>query len=220
MCGASRPAACISLTGTTEATAAYDRGEAGSIAEQLDAVYEELMARIDGMDINGKSLEIPGAPSDAALKDIQGDIDLFRPLEEDVVTISVTKSDRTVAMKNVKLGDSIKKLENLIEDSEAKLTRLAKELNEVNGEIDATLDEYNKATKSVGDAFQKKIVKYQADVKAFHKWTIDEITKARKEDKAYAVEANRKLQEFAASLLLEVTAGEERRRRSIGSLEE
>jgi hypothetical protein len=53
----------------------------------------------------------------------------------------------------------------------------------------------------VGDAFQKKIVKYQSDVRAFHKWTIDEITKARKEDKAYAVEANRKLQEFAASLI-------------------
>lgn len=201
MCGASRPVACILLTGTTEAIAAYDRVEAGSTTEQLDAVYEELMARMDGMDINGKSLDIPGAPSDAAIKAIQGDVAIFRPLEDDVVTISVTKSDGTVAMKNVRLGDSIKKLENLIEGSRAKLTRLAKELNEVNGEIDATLDGYNKATKSVGDAFQEEIVKYQADVKAFHKWTIDAITKSRKEDKVYAAEANRKLQEFAASLI-------------------
>jgi len=185
----------------TEATAAYDRGEAGNIAEQLDAVYEELMARIDGIDINGKSLDIPGAPSDAGLQAMQDDVNLFRPLEEDVVTISVTKSDGTVAMKDLRLGDSIQKLENLIEDSKAKLARLAKELKEVNGEIDATLDEYNKATKAVGDAFQKKIVMYQSDVKAFHQRTIDEITKARKEDKAYAVEANRKLQEFAASLI-------------------
>jgi hypothetical protein len=201
VCGASIPAERVLLTSTTEATAAYDRGEAGNIAEQFDAVYEELMARIDGMDINGKSLDIPGAPSNDALQAMQGDVSLFRPLEEDVVTISVTKSDGTVAMKNVKLGDSIQKLETLIEDSRAKLTRLTKELKEVNGEIDATLDEYNKATKAVGDAFQKKIVKYQSDVKAFHKQTIDEITKARKEDKAYAVEANRKLQEFAASLI-------------------
>jgi len=164
-------------------------------------VYEELIARIDGTDVNGKSLDIPGAPSHAALQDMQESVDLFRPLEEDVVTISVTKSDGTVAMKHVKLGDSIEKLEKLIEDSKAKLIRLTKELNEVNGEIDTTLSEYNKATKSVGDAFQKKIAKYQSDVQAFHKWTIDEIAKARKEDKAYGVEANRKLQEFAASLI-------------------
>jgi hypothetical protein len=201
VCAASRPAVCFLLTGTTEATAAYERGEAGSIAGQLDAVCEELTARIDGTDINGKSLDIPGAPSDAALEAMQGDADLFRSLDEDVVTINITKSDGTVAMKNVKLGDSMEKLENLIEDSRVKLTRLTKELKEVNGEIDATLDKYNKATKAVGDAFHKKIVKYQSDVKAFHKWTHDEVTKARKEDKAYAVEANRKLQEFAASLI-------------------
>ena len=184
-----------------EATAAYDEGEVGSIAEQLDAVHEELVARIDGMDINGKSLDIPGALSDAALQAMQGDGSLFKSLEEDVVTISVTKSDGTVAMKNVKLGDSMKKLENMIEDSRVKLTRLTKELKEVNGEIDATLDGYNKATRSVEHAFQTRIVKFQSDVRAFHKWTIDEVTKARKEDKAYGVEANRKLQEFAASLI-------------------
>lgn len=184
-----------------EATAAYDRAEAGDISEQLDAVCEEFTARIDGIDINGKSLDIPGAPSDQALRAIKGEANLFRDLDEDVVTISVTKSDGTVAMKNVKLGDSFQKLGHMIEDSRVKLARLTKELKEVNGEIDVTLDEYNKATQAVGEAFQEKILKCQADVKAFHKWTVDEIIKARKEDKAYAVEANRKLQEFAASLI-------------------
>ena len=185
----------------TEATAACNQAEAESIAEQLDVVYEELMARIDGVDLNGKSLDVSGAPSDNALHAMKVDANLFKSLEEDVVTISVTKSDGTVVMKNVKLGDSMQKLENLIEDSRMKLNRLAKELKEVNREIDATLDGYNKATKTVEDAFEKKIVKCQSDAKAFHKWTIDEVTRARKEDKAYAVEANRKLQEFAVSLI-------------------
>ena len=201
VCSASRPTVCILLTSATEATAAYDRGEAGSIAEQLDAVHEELIARIDGMDINGKSLDILGALSEDALQAMQRDANLFRSLNEDVVTISVTKSDGTVVMKNIKLGDSIEKLEKMTEDSKVKLMRLTKELKEVNAEIDAALDGYNKATKSVEDAFQKRIARYQSDVKAFHKWTIDEVTKARKEDKAHAVEANRKLQEFAASLI-------------------
>ena len=167
----------------TEAAAAYVQAEAGSIAEQLDAICEELTAGIYGMDINGKSIAIPGAPANDTLQATQVDANLFKSLEEDVVTISVTKSDGTVAMKNVKLGDSMQELE------------------EVNGEIDATLEGYNKATKSVEEAFQKRIVQYQSDVRAFHQWTIDEVMKARKEDKAYAVEANRKLQEFAASLI-------------------
>jgi hypothetical protein len=184
----------------TEATANYSRGEAGSTTEQLDAIHDDLVARIDGTDIHGKSLDIPGLPSDAELQQIQNEDNLFGPLEEDIITISVTKSDGTVTLKHVKLGDSVQKLEKLIEDSKGKLTRLAKELGEVNVEIDATLNGYNKATKAVEVAYQEKVKKFNADVQSFHKWTIDEIIKARKEDKAHSVEANRKLQEFSASL--------------------
>lgn len=153
------------------------------------------------MNINGKSLDIPGIPSDAALHAMQEAEKLYRPLEEDIITMSVTKADGTTTLKHVKLSDSIQKLEKLIEDSRVKLTRLGKELAEVDEEIDNTLDKYNEATESVRDGFKEKIKAYQADVQTFHKWTIDEITKARKEDKAYGVEANRKLQEFAASLI-------------------
>jgi hypothetical protein len=185
----------------TEATTAYTHAEAGSVAEQLEAAHDELSARIDGIDINGKPLNIPGLPSDAALKDMQEDVKLYRPLEEDIVTISNIKSDGTVNFKHVKIGDSIQKLEKLIHDSEVKLTRLDKELDGVNEEIDATLDRYNKATKSVGDAYMEKIKEHQEEAITFHKFTHDEVAKARKEDKAYGVEANRKLQAFVASLI-------------------
>jgi hypothetical protein len=185
----------------TEATTAYTRAEAGSVAEQLEAAHDELTARIDGRDINGKPLDIPGLPSDAALRDMQEDVKLYCPLEEDIITISNTKSDGTVNFKHVKIGDSIQKLEKLIHDSEVKLTRLDRELDGVNEEIDATLDRYNKATKSVGDAYMEKILEHQEEAIAFHKFTHDEVAKARKEDKAYGVEANRKLQAFVASLI-------------------
>jgi hypothetical protein len=185
----------------TEATTAYTHAEAGSVAEQIEAVHDELAARLDGMDINGKPLDIPGLPSDAALKNIQEDVKLYRPLEEDIITISNTKSDGTVNFKHVKISDSIAKLEKLIRDSEVKLSRLDRELDGVNEEIDATLDRYNKATKSVGDAYMEKIKEHQEEAITFHKFTHDEVAKARKEDKAYGVEANRKLQAFVASLI-------------------
>lgn len=153
------------------------------------------------MDINGKPLSIPGLPSDAALRAMQDDASLWTPLEDDIVTISVTKPDGTAALKHVRLGDSVQKLEKLIDDSREKLTRLGKELYNVNDDINVTLGAYNKATDAVDDAFKEKIAKYQADVRAFHQWTIDEIAKARKEDKAYSDEVNRKLKEFTASLI-------------------
>lgn len=189
------------LTCKIDAADAYRSNEAGSVTEQIDAVHDELVARINGMDINGKPLNIPGLPSDAALRAMQDDANLWTPLEDDIVTISVTKPDGTAALKHVRLGDSVQKLDKLMNDSREKLTRLVKELNEVNEEINATLGVYNKATEAVDTAFKGQIAKYQADVRTFHQWTIDEITKARKEDKAYSVEVNRKLQEFTASLI-------------------
>jgi chromosome segregation ATPase len=132
---------------------------------------------------------------------MEENVKLYRPLEEDIITISNTKSDGTVNFKHVKIDDSIAKLEKLIHDSEVKLTRLDRELEGVNEEIDATLDRYNKATKSVGDAYLEKIKEHQEKAIAFHKFMHDQVAKARKDDKAYGVEANRKLQAFVASLI-------------------
>lgn len=132
---------------------------------------------------------------------MQKDSTLYKPLAEDVVTVSVTKSDGTVTRKNVKLGDSIDKFDKLAEETGAKLRRLVEELSEVNDDIDAALGEYDKVTESMGDAFRVKMATFVKDVEALHKFTVEEIAKARKEDKAYTVEANRKLLEFAASLI-------------------
>lgn len=189
------------LTCSADAAEAYHAGEAGSVAEQIEAVHDELIARVNGLDINGKALDIPGLPTDAAVREMQDDASLWAPLEDDIITVSVTKSDGTTSLKHVRLGDSIDKFEKLIEDAKVRFARLNKDLDEVNDEIDAAAEAYNKAIDAVDEIHKVKIAEYQADVRAFHKWTIDEITKARKEDKAYNVEVNRRMQEFTASLI-------------------
>lgn len=152
------------------------------------------------MDINGKPLKGPCGPSKAELQALQEDQMLLRPLTEDVLTVAVTKSDGTVTHKDVKLGDSIEKMRKLFDDTEMKLNKLMEELNEVDEEIKETLVGYDTATKAVGDTLRKNLTQFEADAQAWHKQTLEDISKARKEDKAHGIEANRKLQEFAASL--------------------
>lgn len=131
---------------------------------------------------------------------MKDDEKLLRPLNEDIITVAVTKLDGAVVHKDVKLGDSMKKMRELFDDTEVKVNRLVEELTEVDNEIMTTLREFNKTTKAVGDQMRKKIAKLEADVEAYHKETVEDIANARKEDKALNIEANRKLQAFMASL--------------------
>lgn len=185
---------------TTEATAVYSKGQAGSVSAQLDAVHEELAARIDGLDINGKPLDLPGLPSFAVMQSMQGDPALCQPLTDDIVTVSVTKSDGTVSRKNVKLGDSIEKLSHLLDHTEMRFERLIVDVGDITATIEEKLEDYDAATNAVHEIYREKMEVLKQDVAAFHKQTLEEIVKARKEDKAYTVEANRKLMEFAQSL--------------------
>lgn len=152
------------------------------------------------MDINGKPLDIAGVPSQRQLDDLQADMSLMRPLSEDTVTIAVTGRDGTVINKEVKLGDSMDKMRKLFDETEAKVLRLTAELDGVDEEIKNTTHEYNLATKAVGDDLRKNLRQLESDASAYYKQTVEDIEKARKEDKAYSIEANRKLQEFMASL--------------------
>lgn len=170
------------------------------MTDQLNAVHDELVARLDGIDTNEKPQNSAGLPSQKQLDDLQADMNLMRPLTEDTVTIAVTSLDGTVTNKDVKLGDSMDKMRKLFDETEAKVLRLTAEMDEVDEAIKITIHEYNQATKAGGDDLRKNLRQLEADASAYYKQTVEDIEKARKEDKAYSIEANRKLQEFMASL--------------------
>jgi hypothetical protein len=146
--------------------------------------------------INGKPLD--SRPTTQNTKD---DSAVSRPLSEDVLTVSVSRPDGSIARRDVQLGDSMQKMAKLIDDTEAKVARLNQELEEVGEDISGVLSEYQKVTKSVCKAHEEKRAAFLSDVQALHKSAIDNIVEARMEDKKHSVEANRKLQAFAASLI-------------------
>ncbi|KAM0715262.1 hypothetical protein Q7P37_008760 [Cladosporium fusiforme] len=183
-----------------EATKVYGACKANTIAAQLNAAEEELASRIDGIDINGKPLNLPGVPTQAELRALEDDEKLLRPLTEDIITIAVTKSDGTVAHKHIKLGDSMEKIRELFDETETRVNELIEEVTEVDEEIQTTLRDFNKSTQAVGDVLRRKIAKLEADVEAYYEQTVEEISNARKEDKKLNMEANGKVQAFMASL--------------------
>jgi hypothetical protein len=126
---------------------------------------------------------------------------LSRPLSEDVLTVSVSRPDGSIARRDVQLGDSMHKMAKLIDDTEAKVARLNQELEEVSEDISSVLSGYQKVTKPVCKVHEGKRAALLSDVQALHKSVIDDIVEARREDKKHSEDANKKLQAFAASLI-------------------
>lgn len=131
---------------------------------------------------------------------MEDDKKLCRHLTEDIITVAITKPDGTVSHKDVKLGDSMLKMRELLDETETKVMNLVAELTEVDEELMSSLREFNEVTKAEGDVLRKKISNLQADAEAYYKQTLENVSKARKEDQALNIEANRKLQAFMASL--------------------
>jgi hypothetical protein len=189
-----------------------------SVFEELDTIHDELTARIKNISINSKpaidtihdeltarvkNISINSKPANGhpAAKDTKVESALCRPLSEDVLTVSVSRPNGSIARRDVQLGDSMEKMAKLIDDTKAKVTRLKEELDEVNEDIGSVLKEYQEVTKSVCKMHEAKKAVFLSDVQAFHTSVVDDIVAARLEDKKHSVEAQRKLQAFAASLV-------------------
>lgn len=165
------------------------------MVEELDGIHDELTARMENISINSK-------PSNNHLvtQDTEDDSAFSRPLNEDILTVSVSRPEGSIARRDVQLSDSMQNMAKLIDDTELKVTRLKAELDEVSEDISGILREYQKVTKSVCKVHESKRVVFLSDVGAFHKSAVDNIVAARQEDSKHTVEANMKLQAFMASL--------------------
>jgi hypothetical protein len=110
----------------------YKQGTTEACVNQLQPVYEELVARLDGPDANRRPLETLRGPTQvdidslAALED-----ELSKPLDDDVLQIR----DRTGNVTDVRLGDAIRKCEIKSEEKHVALAELIDQLKDVEDAI-------------------------------------------------------------------------------------
>lgn len=195
---------CVSaLTRRAGAASAYREGAAQTVTEQLDAVHEDLVARINGVDINGKPLAIPGAPSAADLGKLGREQKaLARPLSDDAVTVEHRHKNGNVVEEQVLLGKTMIDFRRKTEMINTKIAPMLKELDELAAEIAVSLRGLldDKTIVKADKELQAALAALEAEAGKAAKQTLDEVKNARKEDKAASEVANNKFQEFLRSL--------------------
>ena len=99
---------------------------------ELQPVYEELVARLDGLDANHRPLENLGGPTQADINALAAlEQELSKPLDDDVLHYR----DRNDTLTDVPLGDTIRKFEVKSEKKRAELTKLVDQLKDIEHEI-------------------------------------------------------------------------------------
>lgn len=186
-----------------EAASSYQEGATQSVSEQLDAVHEELLARINGIDIDGKPLAILGAPSQADVDKLEREHKaISRPLSEDLITVEHRHRNGTVTEEHVNIGKAMADFRRMTEVVGAKVVPMLRELDELDDEIGAVLKEIRdeQATTKADKALQMALAALKEEAGQAAKLTLGEVKAARKEDKAAGDVANKKFQEFFRSL--------------------
>ena len=111
----------------------YNNAASATEVEGLQPVYESLVARVDGLDIRGQPLNIPGVVTQADINTLVAvDHDLFRSLEEEILQI---EDPRTGQLSDVRPGDTLQDYEKVSQRKHADLMEFLKQLTDVNAEI-------------------------------------------------------------------------------------
>ncbi|KAK3706004.1 hypothetical protein LTR37_012998 [Vermiconidia calcicola] len=185
-----------------EAADTYRNGASAAKSSQLEPVYDELIARVDGLNVDGQ----PPRPGKAELDEVIAvDAALSKPMDEERMTIQNHRRNGAVETKEIKLGDTMLAFEKLVEKKRSELESLLQDLSEVDAEIVATkqsiVDNEKKAVKKMKDALGAELASFMQQAESIKKHTMAAIEKAQKEEKAENKEKNRKLEELIKQMI-------------------
>jgi hypothetical protein len=158
-------------------------------------VYEELIARVDGVDVHGRPLKTPGVPTQADIDAlIAEEAELCKPLDDDTLQL---RDRATGQVKDVRLGDTIQKFEAKFEKKRTELAGLLEQLQLVNSEITAAQKDAIRSEKVVVKQLRDELA-IQLD--AFKEQALNIKQQALAEVKAAEMEDKRAKKEWEAKI--------------------
>ena len=195
-----KPAARPAYESFAEVSANYRKYAGASNGRQLDPVYNALIARVDGLQVNGKPLKTSGAADVSQIEElIQQHEALSKSLDEDVMTLQQTSTNGTVGTREVKFGVTMRAFDREAEQKGTELVNLMQRLEDVAIEIAAARNDLvaieNKAVKKAKRAFESELASLFKEVETVKKQAHEDVKQAKADDQAYREKVEAKLDE-------------------------
>lgn len=173
---------------------------------QLDAIYQDLVAKVDELAVNGGIVEGEnGDTVDQTTALADEHTRLSKSLGEDKIEIQRMKADGSTIVQERKLADTMATFERVLNHKRGDLEGLLQELADVEAEIgevkeDIAAVEKNDVAK-LKQELDAQVAALRKQAVACKETTAVEVEKARKKEKKAADEQNQKFEEFMRSIL-------------------
>ena len=168
-------------------------------------MYEELVRRINKVDMDGNPIEVPGVPSDADIDKLDAMNEaLSRPLREQTIIVSVRAHDGSRTSKEITLNAARTAFRERFEGKCGNLKDIQRQIFEIDKELeiakeDAVADK-DGALKHVEDQLNADVATLVEKLELYRAQTGADVKKMQKEDKAANSEVGRKVQDFLKAL--------------------
>ncbi len=193
---------CVCITNKNQdAVRQYREAITTAKSEVLEPAFNELLARVDGLSLNGSAVSVEGVPSNHELDSIfESEAALAASLRDEKMTINSKRQNGTIEVREVQLGQTMLNLERVVKEKRGELERLLQELKSVDASITTTHDDVvrieHKDVAKARSSYEANLRSLIDDADSIANSTRAAVKKARKEDEAQKREAEHKLEQF------------------------
>ncbi|OTA35645.1 hypothetical protein BTJ68_04666 [Hortaea werneckii EXF-2000] len=188
-----------------EATERYQEGVHNAGEQLVDPVFDELVGRINGLDVHGKSLGLHGTITEADMKEADRLADaLSTPFEGEVIHVGIKHGNGTVERRQVNLSDNLKKSEHHFEQRKKTYNERFEKYHEVCHSVHALLAELSDANNADIQRAEAELNAELAEIdrskQKYQEQSLRELSEVHAKNKAESDAMARKMQDFLLAL--------------------
>ncbi|RMY95249.1 hypothetical protein D0862_08787 [Hortaea werneckii] len=188
-----------------EATERYKEGVQNAGEQLIDPVFEELVGRLHGLDVDGKPLGLHGTITESDLKEAERLVDaLSVPFEDEVIHVGIKHGNGTVERRQVNLSDNLKKSETHFEQRKKIYNERFEKYRNVCHSIDALLTELSDANNADVQRAEAELNAELAEIdqskRTSRENSLRELSEVHAKNKAESDAMARKMQDFLIAL--------------------
>ncbi|RMY74428.1 hypothetical protein D0863_03215 [Hortaea werneckii] len=188
-----------------EATERYKEGVHNAGKQLIDPVFDELVGRINGLDVHGKPLGLHSTISESDMKEadrLAGALSI--PFEGEVIHVGIKHGNGTVERRQVNLSDNLKKSETNFEQRKKTYDERFETYHEVCHSIDALLADLSDANNADIQRAEAKLNAELAEIdrskRTHQEQSLRELSDVHAKNKAESDAMARKMQDFLIAL--------------------